>query len=98
MRTRTRTYAYFLVVTVLGALCGALHGAEPVHTERFIFYILYNAVYATLAATVAIPSLTYAGVDGMLFRHEAAAGVRPSAEARFERDSSEIFSNLTPQP
>jgi len=81
VRTRTRTYAYFVVVVVLGALCGALHGAEPVHTERFIFYILYNAVYATLAATVAIPSLTHAGLDGMLFRHEAAAGVRPSAEA-----------------
>mmetsp|Transcript_24462 Transcript_24462/g.49028 ORF Transcript_24462/g.49028 Transcript_24462/m.49028 type:complete len:654 (-) Transcript_24462:183-2144(-) len=80
IRTRTRSYLQMIVALLLGTLCGVLHGNSPSQSTVFIFYVLFNCIFATLTATGAITTLTHDGVEGMLFAHEAANGVRQSAE------------------
>ena len=71
-------YLLLVVATILGVLCGALHGDDPSNNDVMIFLLLFNALFGTLAATSTIASL---GGDGVaLCRHEAASGVAQTAE------------------
>lgn len=81
LRTRVSHYVFLFAGLAMGFLCGALHGNSPSVTERAIFYVLFNSVFATTAATGAITTLTHDGIAGLLFKHEAAHGVNQVAEA-----------------
>ena len=42
---------------LLALLCGALHGANPDPTDVMVYFLLFNTIFAALAASSAISSL-----------------------------------------
>lgn len=77
LRKRLRIYFLLLVTALLGCLCGALHGSNPDRNDLLIFFLLFNTMYGSIAATSSIATF---GEDVQFFCHEAASGVSQTAE------------------
>jgi len=77
LRKRLRIYFLLLVTGLLGSLCGGLHGANPGRNDLLIFYLLFNTMFGSICSTSTIATF---GEDVQFFSHEAASGVRQSAE------------------
>ena len=77
LRKRLRIYFLLLVTGLLGCLCGGLHGSNPGRNDLLIFYLLFNTMFGSICATSTIATF---GEDVQFFSHEAASGIRQSAE------------------
>lgn len=77
LRTRMRLYALLLILILLGTICGVLHGSPPARNDLVIYYMIFNTLFSCVCATAT--SATFGGPTDF-FNHEAASGVRQSAE------------------
>jgi len=90
LRTRFHLYLLLLVTCCLGTLCGVLYGDDPPINDSLIFYLLFNTMFGSICATASIA--TFSG-DVHFFSHEAASGIRQTAEglARMLVDCVPLF-------
>lgn len=81
LRKRREAYLLLALTYALGALCGSLHGSKPRSPDILIFYIFFNCMIGSVAATSTIASLGGGSEDSLaLFLHEASSGISQSAE------------------
>ena len=51
LRTRRRTYSLLVVSTMLGVLCGSLHGEDLSRNDTLVYFLLFNTMFGSICAT-----------------------------------------------
>ena len=80
IRTRYRTYLLLVLTSLLGALCGILHGGNPDRNDCLIFYMLFNTMFGSICATALVGAFGGGRESADFLRHEAYSGVSQTAE------------------